>query len=650
MKYIETAHKNKVDKTDICKIENFIKSVDIKLKSVRYSIAKFRSKFSDWLDECVEVAICVSTVGAPCKQYEDLSSKSKRKRLSTSLETLSNEEVSDTFKAMLRKEKQPLDAIKIANILPTASPRRLKRIVKSIPTPSSDTTFTEEEAIALMLQLGLSRDNYITLRKALSEKGVDVLPSYDKINEKKKSIIPPPIEITDRKAVIGLGALLENTALRIASDFSSDQLKKINSCDLQLICKWGCDGLSALSEYKQINTSESSSEYKSVFMASLVPLRIRKYADSDSPSTSFDDIWKNSTPGSKAFCRPISFEYIKESKTTTQDLINRIEAEIKNLEPITIEIENYSFNMSYDLKLTMIDGKVGNAITGTSSTWYCYICGDKKSEFSNISKQRSINEETLQFGISPLHARIRFLEHFLHLAYDLKYRSIPENANKSANNNKELMEMRASEKRRIQEEFKKRMGLNIDKPLTGYGSTNDGNTARRFFKHFETTSEITGISMDLLQKVNIILMAINSKHKVNATKFGEYSTKVSKLLLELYPWKEMTPTVHKILCHGKVIIEHNILPLGELTEEPQESRNRDFKHIHQFSSRKCSRQSQNEDIFNNLILSSDPVLSTIRKRWICYKTLAFENIHEFKDLLYLLDMDYCDTDYFTKLY
>ncbi|KAI8119671.1 hypothetical protein CVS40_9081 [Lucilia cuprina] len=293
---------------------------------------------------------------------------------------------------MTEKEKQPLDAIKNCKYSSNASPRRLKRIVKSIPTPSSDTTFTEEEAIALMLQLGLSRDNYITLRKALSEKG-------------KKSIIPPPIEITDRKAVIGLGALLENTALRIASDFSSDQLKKINSCDLQLICKWGCDGLSALSEYKQINTSESSSEYKSVFMASLVPLRIRKYADSDSPSTSFDDIWKNSTPGSKAFCRPISFEYIKESKTTTQDLIN-----------------------------------LGNAITGTSSTWYCYICGDKKSEFSNISKQRSINEETLQFGISPLHARIRFLEHFLHLAYDLKYRSIPENANKSANNNKELIE------------------------------------------------------------------------------------------------------------------------------------------------------------------------------------------------------------------
>ncbi|KAI8116942.1 hypothetical protein CVS40_11083 [Lucilia cuprina] len=157
---------------------------------------------------------------------------------------------------------------------------------------------------------------------------------------------------------------------------------------------------------RNINKStqvNSSSEYKSVFMASLVPLRIRKYADSDSPSTSFDDIWKNSTPGSKAFCRPISFEYIKESKTTTQDLINR---------------------------------------TSISSTWYCYICGDKKSEFSNISKQRSINEETFNLEYPPYM-----------LAYDLQYRSIPENANKSANNNKELMEMKPVRN----EEFKRNL-------------------------------------------------------------------------------------------------------------------------------------------------------------------------------------------------
>lgn len=36
-------------------------------------------------------------------------------------------------------------------------------------------------------------------------------------------------------------------------------------------------------------------------------------------------------------------------------------------------------------------------------------------------------------------------------------------------------------KTRIQNEFKIRTGLIIDQVKTGYGTTNDGNTARRFF-------------------------------------------------------------------------------------------------------------------------------------------------------------------------
>ncbi|KAI8122663.1 hypothetical protein CVS40_6382 [Lucilia cuprina] len=56
---------------------------------------------------------------------------------------------------MLKKENQPMDAVHIATILPNASPKRLKRIVESIPTPTSQSNFTEEEAIALMLELGL---------------------------------------------------------------------------------------------------------------------------------------------------------------------------------------------------------------------------------------------------------------------------------------------------------------------------------------------------------------------------------------------------------------------------------------------------------------------------------------------------------------
>ncbi|GBP12939.1 hypothetical protein EVAR_70454_1 [Eumeta japonica] len=166
---------------------------------------------------------------------------------------MSTEEVTDTFNAMLKKEDQPLDAVKIANVLPTASPKRLKRIVKSIPTPSFNSAFTEEEAIALMLQLQLSRDKYIILRKALKEKGVEVLPSYDALQERKKSIIPTGITVSDRKVTVGISSLLENTASRIVSTLTVEQLNKINHSEVKLICKWGCDGSSLLSESECIN-------------------------------------------------------------------------------------------------------------------------------------------------------------------------------------------------------------------------------------------------------------------------------------------------------------------------------------------------------------------------------------------------------------
>ncbi|GBP96518.1 hypothetical protein EVAR_69875_1 [Eumeta japonica] len=41
--------------------------------------------------------------------------------------------------------------------------------------------------------------------------------------------------------------------------------------------------------------------------------------------------------------------------------------------------------------------------------------------------------------------------------------------------------------------------------------------------------------------------------------------------------KKLTPTIHKILAHGKDIIEYQSLPIGELSEEAQESLNKFYK-------------------------------------------------------------------------
>ncbi|KAI8122292.1 Plasma membrane calcium-transporting ATPase 4 [Lucilia cuprina] len=100
-------------------------------------------------------------------------------------------------------------------------------------------------------------------------------------------------------------------------------------------------------------------------MSSLVPLRIRSYSlnpSSSSIENSFEDIWINTTPGSKNFCRPIKLEYIKESKKATKDLVEYLKDEINALEPICIKIKEFSINVSYQLSLTMIDGKLDEEI------------------------------------------------------------------------------------------------------------------------------------------------------------------------------------------------------------------------------------------------------------------------------------------------
>lgn len=75
----------------------------------------------------------------------------------------------------------------------------------------------------------------------------------------------------------------------------------------------------------------------------------------------------------------------------------------------------------------------------------------------------------------------------------------------------------------------------------------------------------------------------------------------------------MPITVHKILIHGPQIIESALLPIGQLSEDAQEARNKDIKKYRQAFSRKCSRTKTMEDVFNWLTVSSDSYISSIRK-------------------------------------
>lgn len=70
------------------------------------------------------------------------------------------------------------------------------------------------------------------------------------------------------------------------------------------------------------------------------------------------------------------------------------------------------------MAFTMIDGKVCNALTSTKSAQHCYLCGTTSKDFNKINAilEKKVDETNIKFGLSTLHAWIRFFECCLHLS------------------------------------------------------------------------------------------------------------------------------------------------------------------------------------------------------------------------------------------
>lgn len=60
----------------------------------------------------------------------------------------------------------------------------------------------------------------------------------------------------------------------------------------------------------------------------------------------------------------------------------------------------------------------------------------------------------------------------------------------STDREKALAERR---KTQIQDKLRASLGILVDAPKQGFGSTNDGNTARKFFANVDIVSEVTGL-------------------------------------------------------------------------------------------------------------------------------------------------------------
>ena len=172
-------------------------------------------------------------------------------------------------------------------------------------------------------------------------------------------------------------------------------------------------------------------------------------------------------------------------------------------------------------------------------------------------------------------------------------------------------------KKELIEKAKTNCKLLLDSPKTTGGSSDDGNTARRFFAAenrelvlslFKGTVHEKAVISKLLQKFSIILRLISSKKKIDA----------DLLLCETFPWISVSTSIHRLLGHSAERIRLNQgFGLGLVSEEGLEAIHKLVRRFRELGARKTSLEDNIQDVFTHLFIRSDPTIRSYNRLLTC---------------------------------
>lgn len=115
-----------------------------------------------------------------------------------------------------------------------------------------------------------------------------------------------------------------------------------------------------------------------------------------------DIIWSYPTPSPTKLCRPLKMQFLKETVDISKRETQLVKDQIQTLSETTFTTNSLQMLLiKHDLYMTMIDMKMINYLTNTSSQ-KCYLCGASPVEMNNLEKllQKPIIEDYLQYGIT----------------------------------------------------------------------------------------------------------------------------------------------------------------------------------------------------------------------------------------------------------
>ena len=478
----------------------------------------------------------------------------------------------------------------------TATPTRPSKVRKLLERPAKiPTMYTPEEALSVFVEGGFTKASWQLDRSSAKGQHANIYPAYNKIRAAKAECYLDGVVVESNRAEVPLQSLLDHTArrlVRLQEDVIQQAAGDKQESKLELISKWGFDGSTGHGFYKQGDIANPKNDGQA-FVTSLVPLQMR---------SSSEVIWQNTAPSSTRFCRPMKIEYCKETAEVSKMESEYWEGQIQQLTEIIVPLTCVIVTVAFKLQLTMVDGKIINAITDTTSQQRCALCGATPKVMNDLRHvtQLEVTTEHLQLGLSSLHLWIRLFECIIHISYRLQLRKWQVR--------KEDRDMFLKRKKEVQKLMWDKMHLHVDQPrVGGSGTSNDGNTARRAFSQEQLFAEATGVHQGLIHRFAVILQTLASGYAVDIQRLQAYCTATAELYVEMYGWYPMPASLHKVLIHGADVTKSLLLPVGMMSEEAQEARNKDVRAYRLHHARKDSREHTMADQMGYLFVTRSSV-------------------------------------------
>ncbi|KAI4465067.1 aspartyl/lysyl-trna synthetase [Holotrichia oblita] len=325
-----------------CVLKVFVSKLLEKWKKSNWTMDRFMKSHSKWLmNDLVLPAVgtinsnkdlqAKKTRGRPAKSFEESSLRTKRRVMKALVSESSPELLCSAARASLTKSGKRT-AAKLVSLALTTSPRRYKRMKNIHDTPSYSALkpYSPEEALALIIDSSMGKEDYIHWQKGAKSRGANIYPPYNVIAQTKRQCYPNNIKITETEVQIPVQDILDHTIQRLAH-VQQDVLllhhdHEKNSA-IKVVYKWGLDGSGGHSIYKQCFANNSLYGDTNIILCTIVPLQMSEVTTSGTQI-----FWQNPSPSSSRYNRIIRLQIEKETKESVK---HHYEANIQNIQGVS---------------------------------------------------------------------------------------------------------------------------------------------------------------------------------------------------------------------------------------------------------------------------------------------------------------------------